>query len=37
VAVADWVGTNMAGELTHADIRFAEVLFSTTLGVSTLG
>jgi hypothetical protein len=36
-AVADWVGANMAGELTNADIRFADVLFSTTLGVSTLG
>jgi heme-degrading monooxygenase HmoA len=35
-AVADWVAANMAGELTNAEIRFAEVLFSTTLGVSTL-
>ena len=36
-AVADWVGANMADELTNPEIRFAEVLFSTTLGVSTLG
>jgi len=36
-AVADWVAANMAGELTNPEIRFAELLFSTTLGVSTLG
>jgi heme-degrading monooxygenase HmoA len=35
-AVADWVAANMAGELTNPEIRFADVLFSTTLGVSTL-
>lgn len=34
-AVAAWVGENMAGELELAGIRYADVLFSTTLGVST--
>ena len=35
-AVAAWVTENMAGELELVGVRYAEVLFSTTLGVSTL-
>ena len=33
---ADFVRTNMAGELELTEKRFAEVAFSTTLGVSTM-
>lgn len=33
---ADFVRNNMAGELELTEKRFAEVAFSTTLGVSTL-
>ena len=35
-AVAAWVADNMADELTVKEIRYAEIKFSTTLGVSTL-
>ena len=35
-AVAAWVGENMAGELDLVAVRYADVLFSTTLGISTL-
>ena len=34
-AAASWVAANMAGELELVDVRFAEILFSTSLGVST--
>jgi len=33
-AAAAWVADNMAGELELSNVRFAEVLFSTALGVS---
>ena len=33
--VASWVADNMAGELDLVSIRYAEIMFSTTLGVST--
>ena len=32
---ADWVRENMSGELELTDTRFAEVLLSTSLGIST--
>ena len=35
-AAATWVADNMADELELVDVRYGEVLFSTTLGVSTL-
>ncbi len=35
-AVADWVSENMAGELELVGVRYADILFSTTLGISTL-
>ena len=35
-AAADWVGANMAADLELVDTRFVEMLFSTTLGVSSL-
>lgn len=35
-AAAAWVAENMAGEIELLDVRYAEVLFSTSLGVSTL-
>jgi heme-degrading monooxygenase HmoA len=34
--VASWVAENMAGELDLTKIQYAEVMLSTTLGVSTL-
>ena len=34
-AVADWVRANMAGELELIGTRYAEILLSTTLGLST--
>jgi hypothetical protein len=34
-AAAAWVADNMAGELELINVRYAEVLFSTSLGVST--
>jgi heme-degrading monooxygenase HmoA len=34
-AAATWVADNMSGELELVDVRYAEVLFSTALGVST--
>ncbi len=35
-AVAAWVSENMAGELELVGVRYAEILFSTALGISTL-
>ena len=35
IAVADWVAENLAGEIRLTESRFGEVLFSTTLGIST--
>ena len=35
--VASWVAENMAGDITLIGVRFAEIKFSTTLGVSTSG
>lgn len=34
-AVAAWVAKNMAGEIDLLDVRYAELLFSTSLGIST--
>jgi len=34
--VASWVAENMAGDIELKEVRYAEVKFSTTLGVSTL-
>ena len=33
--VASWVAENMTGELDLINIRYSEIMFSTTLGVST--
>ena len=33
-AAAAWVAANMAGELELNDVRYAEILLSTSLGVS---
>jgi heme-degrading monooxygenase HmoA len=33
--VASWVAENMASDITLIGVRFAEIKFSTTLGVST--
>ncbi len=33
--VASWVAENMASEIDLISVRFAELMFSTTLGVST--
>ena len=33
--VATWVAENMAGELDLISVRYSEIMFSTTLGVST--
>ena len=33
--VASWVAENMAGEITLNEVRYAEIMLSTTLGVST--
>jgi heme-degrading monooxygenase HmoA len=33
--VASWVAENMAGEIDLTSVRYAEVMVSTTLGVST--
>jgi heme-degrading monooxygenase HmoA len=35
--VAAWVAENLANELTVKEVRYAEIKFSTTLGVSTVG
>jgi len=35
--VASWVAENMAGDIDLIGVRYAEVKFSTTLGVSTVG
>ncbi len=32
--IADWVRDNMADEIELIDVRYAEVLLSTTLGIS---
>ena len=34
-AAASWVAENLAGELALQETRIGEILFSTTLGVST--
>jgi len=34
-AAAAWVADNMSGEIELIGVRYAEVLFSTSLGVST--
>ena len=34
-AAASWVAGNMGAELELVEVRYAEVLFSTSLGVST--
>ncbi|HEY7206985.1 MAG TPA: hypothetical protein VH416_01995 [Gaiellaceae bacterium] len=34
-AVAGWVAENMASELDLIEIRYAELLFSTSLGITT--
>jgi len=34
-AAASWVADNMGEELELVDVRYAEVLFSTSLGVTT--
>ena len=34
-AAAAWVAANMGAELDLLDVRYAEVLFSTSLGVTT--
>ena len=34
-AAAAWVAANMGGEIELIDVRYAEVLFSTSLGVTT--
>ena len=33
--VASWVAENMAGELDLISVRYGEIMFSTTLGVTT--
>ena len=35
--VASWVAENMAGDIDVINVRYAEIKFSTTLGVSTVG
>jgi len=35
-AAAAWVADNLAGEIELKDVRYAEILFSTSLGISTL-
>ena len=32
---ASWVAENMAGEIDLTNVRYAEIMFSTTLGVTT--
>jgi heme-degrading monooxygenase HmoA len=34
--VGSWVAENLAGEIDLINVRYAEIMFSTTLGVSTL-
>ena len=34
-AVASWVADNIAGEISLVNVRYAEIMFSTTLGVTT--
>lgn len=33
--VASWVAENMAGEIELISVRYAQIMFSTTLGIST--
>lgn len=33
--VASWVAENMGGELDLINVRYGEIMFSTTLGVTT--
>ena len=33
--VASWVAENMSGELDLINVRYSEIMFSTTLGVTT--
>ena len=33
--VASWVAENLAGEIDLISVRYAEIMFSTTLGVTT--
>jgi heme-degrading monooxygenase HmoA len=33
--VASWVAENMASDIDLINVRFAEIMFSTTLGVTT--
>lgn len=33
--VASWVAENMAGDIDLIGVRYAEIMFSTTLGVTT--
>ena len=35
--VASWVAENMARDIDVINVRYAEIKFSTTLGVSTVG
>ena len=35
-AVASWVAENMSSEIDLISVRYGEIMFSTTLGVSTL-
>jgi heme-degrading monooxygenase HmoA len=35
--VASWVAENMADDISLIGVRYAEIKFSTTLGVSTAG
>jgi heme-degrading monooxygenase HmoA len=35
--VASWVAENMAGDIDLISVRYAEIKFSTTLGVTTAG
>jgi heme-degrading monooxygenase HmoA len=34
-AAADWIAENLADDITLQETRFGEILFSTTLGVTT--
>ena len=34
-AAAGWVAENMTGEIDLKEVRFGEIVFSTTLGVTT--
>ncbi len=34
-AAGGWVAENMAGELAAIDVHYGEIMFSTSLGVTT--